>query len=105
MLEELRTSLLEVPLLEAALLDDTLLEVPPLELDLPLLEDTLLEDSLELFASLPLLDVALLELFASLPLSEDFAELPEPAFSLLELDLPLLEDTPPTGIHSSSEQV
>jgi hypothetical protein len=78
MLEELRTSLLEVPLLEAALLDDTLLEllcskVPelvegPLELDLPLLEDTLLE------------------LSTSLPLSDDFdLELLEPS------SLPLLE--------------
>ena len=78
MLEELRTSLLEVPLLEAALLDDTLLEllcskVPelvegPLELDLPPLEDTLLE------------------LSTSLPLSDDFdLELLEPS------SLPLLE--------------
>jgi hypothetical protein len=78
MLEELRTSLLEVTLLEAALLDDTLLEllcskVPelvegPLELDLPPLEDTLLE------------------LSTSLPLSDDFdLELLEPS------SLPLLE--------------
>jgi hypothetical protein len=104
MLEELRTSLLEVPLLEAALLDDTLLKLSaslPLsdDFDSELLEVTLLE-LLPLELDLPLLEDTLLELSTSLPLSDDFdAELLEPP------SLPLLEDTPPTGIHSSSEQV
>ena len=73
MLEELRSSLLEVTLLDDTLLELLCSKVPelvegPLELDLPLLEDTLPE------------------LSTSLPLSDDFdLELLEPS------SLPLLE--------------